>query len=101
MGIAYLDKPKQPWEALPRYVDFVDRIAAADTIASCTIAATDSAGTDVTATIIEGPTSYSAAKVYYTLKAGTDGMTYKVTFRATSTAGSLVEEDLIVEVRQL
>ena len=102
MGIFYLEKPKQPYEELPRYVDFVDRIAAADTIASCTITAADSAGTDVTATIVpDGATSYSAAKVYYVLKAGVDGTSYKVTFRAISTAGAKVEEDLMFDVRQL
>lgn len=102
MGIAYLEKPKQPFEELLRYVDFVDRVATGDTIASCTITATDESGVDVTATIVpDGVTLLSAAKVYYTLKGGSDGRTYKVTFRAVSTAGSKVEEDLIVDVRQL
>ena len=102
MGIAYLDKPKQPYEELPRYVDFVDRIATGDTIASCTITAVDESGVDATATIVpNGASAYSVAKVYYTLKGGTDGETYKVTFRAVSTAGAKVEEDLMVDVRQL
>jgi len=102
MGIFYLEKPKQPYEELPRYVDFVDRIAAADTIASCTITATDEGGVDATATLVpDGATSYSAAKVYYTLKSGTNGKTYTVRFRAISTAGAKVEEDFVVVVREL
>jgi hypothetical protein len=103
MGIHYLEQPKQPWEELPRYVDFVDRIATGDTMAACSITAEDEAGVDVLATIIDGsaPTSISGTKVYYRLISGTTGRTYKVTFRGTSTAGAKVEEDLVVEMRQL
>lgn len=102
MGIYYLSKPKQPAEKLPRYVDFVDRVASGDTIAGCTITAVDEVGTDVTASLVDGPTSLSGTKVYYTILGyGTDGKQYKITFRATSTAGAIVEEDLVLEVRQL
>jgi hypothetical protein len=100
MGVAYLEKPKQPYEVLLRYIDFTDRIAAGDTIASCTITATDIAGTDVTATLVEGPTLLSGAYVYYTLKAGTDGQVYKINFKAISTAGAKPEEDLVVLVKE-
>ena len=100
MGIYYLDKAKQPFEELLRYVDFVDRVAVGDTIASCPITATDEAGADVTATFVSGPSSISGTKVYYTLKGGTDGKTYKVTFRAVSTAGAKVEEDPVIQVRE-
>lgn len=100
MGIAYLGKPKQPYEILLRYVDFVDRIASGDTIASCPITCADEGGTDVTTATIEGPTSLSGTRVYYTLKGGTDGKTYKATFKAVSTAGAKVEEDLVFSVRE-
>lgn len=98
MGIAYLEKPKQSYEELLRYVDFVDRIATGDTIASCPITAADEEGTDVTATLITAG-AITGTKVYYTLKGGTNGKVYKVSFKAVSTAGSKPEEDLFVEVK--
>lgn len=100
MGIQYLDRVKQPYEELLRYMDFVDRIATGDTIASCPITATDIEGTDATAALITGPTALSGTKVYYTLKGGVHGMDYKVSFKAVSTAGASVEEDLMVNVRE-
>ena len=99
MGIAYLDAYKQPSEELLRYVDFVDRIAAGDSIASCIISATDEDGADAP-TVIYGPSAIVDAKVYYTIKGGTHGSTYKYTFRAVSNANAKVEEDLIVSVRE-
>jgi len=100
MGIQYLEKPKQPWEELLRYMDFVDRIATGDTVASCPIVATDEEGTVVTGSMIDGPTALSGSRVYYTLKGGTHGKTYKINFKAVSTAGNKPEEDLMVEVRE-
>jgi hypothetical protein len=99
MGIVYLPKPKQPWEELIRYVDFVDRLATGDTIASCPITATDEEGTDVTATLITAG-AISTTFVYYTLKGGTHGKTYTIRFKATSTAGAKVEEDVVVVVKE-
>ena len=100
MGIAYLGKPKQPYEELYRYVDFADRIASGDAINACTITAMDQDGTDTTGSMITDPSTYSAGKVYYTLKGGTDGNTYTIRFRATSVDTKKVEEDLVVVVKE-
>lgn len=99
MGIAYLDAHKQPSEELLRYVDFVDRLATGDTVASCIISARDGSGADAP-TVIYGPSAIVGTKVYYTIKGGTHGETYTYTFRAVSNANAKVEEDLVVNVRE-
>ena len=57
-------------------------------------------GNDVTATLVEGPTSLSGAYVYYTLKGGTDGQIYEIEFESISTAGAKPKETLFVEVKK-
>lgn len=101
MGVTVVRTPKQPFEELPEYMDFVDRLAAGDTVASCPITGYDVAtGADVTAQIVTGPTSISGAKVYYVRKGGESGKTYKLSFRAVSAAGAKIEEDLIFPVKE-
>lgn len=100
---------KQPSEELYYLLDFTKdfcpegvTLTAADTVASCTITMEDSDGTDVSSTMLDaGDQSLSSCYVYFTIKAGTDGETYKGTAVAVSTMGQTAEIDFYITVTEV
>lgn len=98
MGVTYATKPKQPYEEIPIYIDFVNRLPSAETVLTYAVTCVDQAGTSTTATMIKG-VSASGSKVYFTYYGGTDGCVYKATVKCTS-ANAKAEEDFVFNVRE-
>lgn len=67
-------------------------------ISSHTVVATDSAGNDVTATVIQG-TAASGNTVQIWVQAGTSGQRYRIRTEAVMTTGEDLIEDAIMDVR--
>jgi hypothetical protein len=59
------------------------------------------AGTDLTATMIEGIPTIDPARVTALVKAGDDGTDYKITYLTTLTDGVILEDDLLMQVRDI
>lgn len=92
---------KQPDEKYPLAVDFTGRLPTGTTILSGTCTATDEAGADASATVLDGACTVNGASLQQTMKAGLNGQRYDVRFKATLTPGALVlEEDLALFVRE-
>lgn len=91
---------KQPGENFPFAVEFSGRLPAGLSLASGTVAAVvystgvtdNSVLNSLSATIVE---TQAIARV----KAGTDGATYKITFTVTLSDGSILEEDVLMNVK--
>ena len=96
---------KQPSEAYPVYADFVNVLAAAETIviASCSVTVEDAAGTDVTTDMVQGLSVQDTTKLKTTLKAaGTEAASpYKITFIAVTSDGNTYEIDGKIRVADL
>ncbi len=99
---------KQASEIETIEIDWADRIDALGVsgyaISAVEAKVYDSAGTDVSATMLEGSGSYAGQKVYFTVKAGTAGADYAARIKVTLTKATYVtllqEEDLVIRVRQ-
>ena len=91
---------KQPSEKFTIAVDFANRIPTGAVISSQSITATDPNDIDVTATVIEGPT-ISGTELQTKVKAGTADIDYKVTMKATLDNNDVLEEDVLMQVREL
>lgn len=73
--------------------DFQNVMTAADTVASATVAASDSVGADATATVTDAlKQTITGQIVYVWVKAGTSGQTYKITCTATTSDHSEIFE---------
>lgn len=91
---------KQPSEIYPISVDYSDVLDTGETISSESVTATDSAGTDVTATLIDS-TEISGSTIKAVIKAGTTGNKYKLTFKATTSDSNLYEDDITMRVVEI
>jgi hypothetical protein len=91
---------KQPAEILPVTIDFTTRLPSGATISSATLSAIDlSDNSSVSATIWVSTTgSVSGAKVTGKARNGTTEKIYKLTFTLTLSDGSVLEEDLEMNV---
>ncbi len=88
---------KQPDEKFPIAADFAPVLADNESIdgAASTITAVDSAGNDVTSTIlVSNSQTVDGTKLIVTVTGGTSGETYKITFRCHTTAGNIYELDV-------
>jgi len=92
---------KQSYEEHILTIDASGTIAAGDSImaGSLSIKAFDSAGTDVTSTIISGTPSFAGTSIQVELIAGTDGADYNIRIRFTTANGEKVEDDLTLRIR--
>ena len=88
---------KQPNEKIPVSVDFTDVIGTTESIESLTVSAYDSAGTDVTSTMIVSSEIQSGDVCLAYVQAGTTWSKYKITFKA-STALSVYHEEVYIFV---
>ena len=107
MPIQYADKPKQPGELLRYSMTFTPgkAIAVGDSLvgAPTVTIATYPGGVDTSAAMIEASSvSRAGNAICVGIKAGLDGQNYKVTFKCDTTNGENgVEEDLVIEVKEL
>jgi molybdenum cofactor biosynthesis enzyme len=90
---------KQPSELFTIAVDFTDRMATGEALATAVVTATDSAGADKTSTVIHASPSVSSPNVLVRVKAGTDGVDYKITVVATTATSEVYEADVTMRVR--
>ena len=90
---------KQPNERHPINIDFTNLLDVGETIASKTATAVDSAAVDKTSTVVHS-SEIDGSKIVVVVKAGTDGESYKITIRATTSSGNVYEEDVLMEVNE-
>ena len=89
---------KQPSEIFPFSVDFVDRMDIAETILSKTVIAIELVhNADVSSTVIDGST-INGTIIDVRVKAGIDGVSYKITVRVVTSGGNTLEEDITMYV---
>lgn len=91
MTLTFIDETvgryKRPSERFPIAWDFVDDIAADDSLATQAVTAIDeTTGADVSSTLLAGA-AISGTEVAVVVQAGTDGHNYRVTFKATTSDG--------------
>lgn len=89
---------KQPSELFTIAIDFTDRMATGETLASAVVTAATVAGVDATATVIVS-SSVSSPNVLVRVQAGTDGVDYKITAVATTATAEVYEADVVMRVR--
>ena len=91
-------KSKQSAEVLKWTLDASNTIATGDTISSIEIKVFDSDETDVTSTLISGTPSFSGTDISVTVQSGTDGQTYNMRLRITTTNGEIIEDDMQIRI---
>ena len=96
---------KRPPDAIVVAVDFDTVLNAGETVVasnargSLGVAAADSTGADVSATLLEGaPWIVAGTQVAFWLKAGVVGPYYSVTVTAPTSDGELITERVLLEV---
>src|SRR3990172_2787779 len=90
---------KQPWMKRRLPFDLSIAMITGDTIASFEAKIYNAAGQDQSATMIAG-SSNTDTIIYVWIQGGTHGTSYFLTLKTTTTLGELIEDDLIVIVRQ-
>jgi hypothetical protein len=91
--------PKQPSEIYPIAVDWENRLSPGETIVTHGASAIRlDTGADATSDLLILPTSIVGTQQRVTLKNGSHGVYYKVTFTITTSAGHLLEADVILPV---
>jgi hypothetical protein len=99
MPDATLPRPKRVNEEFGISWDFVNDMAAADTVATISITAKQvDTGADVTGTFLQGAT-FSGKVLSVQVQGGTAGKDYDVTFRNNTTGGDVFERVVRVQVR--
>ena len=89
---------KQPSEIFTIAVDYTDRLDTGETIVSKTIVIVEVlTGTDRTSTMLR-TSSILGAKVLVGVQAGTTGIDYKITVKATTNGSNVLEEEVIMHV---
>lgn len=93
---------KQPWEKFLVRAGFTKWLAAGETIdgVASSVIGYDNAGNDVSSQVLQGNHSVAGPKLVQTVKGGEDGETYKLTFRAITSAGNQLELDILMLVRE-
>lgn len=92
-----LDRKKRPSEEFDIGIDFTNDLDDGDVPISHQVLAFDQSGADASAQFIESPVlAGNTSKV--SVKAGSDGMTYRVAFSVLTAAGKSYEHGVIVAV---
>jgi hypothetical protein len=93
---------KQPGERFPVSVDFALRLQAGDPLVTGTVTARDRrTGADTTTLVLDGAATISGTVLTREVQAGTHGDVHVLTFRVTTAAGHIYEEDLVLFVREV
>jgi hypothetical protein len=90
---------KQPWMKRRLAFDISTAMITGDTIDSFEAKIYDSAGNDLSATMLAG-SSKDDTVAYVWVQGGTSGSSYFLRLRITTTLGELIEDDLNIIVRQ-
>ena len=89
---------KQPSEIFTVAVDYTDRLDTGETITSKSVVIAEVlTGTDRTSTMLR-TSSILGAKVLVGVQAGTTGIDYKITVKATTNGSNVLEEEVIMHV---
>lgn len=91
---------KQPSEVIPISIDYSLLLNDTETISSCAVTAYDPNGSNVTSTIVHN-SSVDGSVCKATVKSGTDGVRYKITFKASTNELNLYEEDVFMKVYEI
>jgi len=93
---------KQPSEVWTLAVEYQNRLATGETLTNPSATAIrEDTGADVTAAFLNNPPVVVGTQVKFTIKDGTDGITYKVTVRVDTNTGQHFEADIHVRVKQI
>ena len=91
---------KQPAEEYVFGVEFAGRLPAGATLSFGTITATDLSGADVTSTVLTTQTlTIAGTQARAKARAGNHGQDYRLRFVLTLNTGDVLEEDLLMQVR--
>lgn len=93
---------KQPSEKYKIAIEWNGKLPSGGTLSSCDVSAVDNSDqSDATGTVLVSPTGeISGTQSRAVVQAGTDGKTYKITFLVTLTDGSILEEDVLMQVTE-
>ncbi len=91
---------KQPSEKRRLAFDASLSMITADTIASYEAKIFNAAGADQSATMIAG-SSNTDTVIYVWVQGGTTGLTYYLRVKITTTMGEIIEDDLVIIVREV
>jgi hypothetical protein len=58
-------------------------------------------GTDMSATVLEGAATVTATRITQMVKAGVDGKDYRITYLANLSGGGILEDDVLMQVRNV
>jgi hypothetical protein len=93
---------KQPAETYTVAIEYAGKLPSGATIVSGTVAAVrlDTGATDNTV-LASTTATISGTQVRAKVQAGTDGLDYRLTFAVTLSTGDLLEDDLVMKVKNL
>ena len=93
---------KQSGEKLPKAIDYTGRLPEGTTVSSATMSAIlYPDGTDMTATVLDGVATVTTTRITQMVKAGVSGKDYRITYQANLSGGGILEDDLLMQVRDL
>jgi hypothetical protein len=93
---------KQPAETYTIRVDCTGKLPTGATISTGVVAALDLLGTDVSGTVLSGTSATIVGdEARIKVLAGTHGQDYRIRFRLTLSNADVLEEDVVMEVRDL
>ena len=94
---------KQANEKIPKGIDFpAGRVPVGATVQSVAVSASIYPdGTDAAATVLEGIATVTTTRVVQMLKGGVNGKDYRITYLTTLTDGTQLEDDLLMQVRDV
>ena len=92
---------KQPGENYPFSVDYTGQLPTGATLSSAAVTVIQiDTGTNVTATLLaSGTATISGNQAIVRLQSGTNGQAYRITFLATLSDTSILEDDVILRVQ--
>lgn len=94
---------KQPNEQYPIGYEFAGKIPASSSLSSAVVSAWDfTANVDVSGTVLQTTTgTITGTQALVRVQGGTGGHNYRITFRVTLNTGDILEEDVIMLVREI
>ena len=93
---------KDPTETITYAVDFSALVASGDSLSTATVAVSVDVGTDASsASLLFGTSTITGALVKQLITGGVDGVTYRLNFRATTTASCVYAGVVYLPVNSL
>jgi formylmethanofuran dehydrogenase subunit C len=91
---------KDPDETVRLGMDFANLLADGETISSATVAIRTAAGVDASTAMLSGSPSIDGSIVRHLVTAGTAGVTYRVSWKATTSTSQVLVEGAVLQVVQ-